>query len=152
MIPRRQQIYIGGLESSNSGSQPSKTSGGNTNTQVNSEERLRVQELISRHTKSLKSSRKAQSKPKDNEEADFVGPAQPEEDEPLSSRSRDGNRSRSSKSRKALIHKPQDSAKRMKKEKLKQQLGNELVDQVQKRQSKPAAATDGRGGLRSFIS
>lgn len=44
-----------------------------------------------------------------------------------------------------------ESSKRMRKEKMKGQLGTELADQVHRRLAKPAGAADGRGGLGSFM-
>lgn len=120
VIPQRHQVYGGGLG----------TAGAHTTDQGPQT----VQGLIARHTKSLKSSRKTDRKPKYEELADGAGADAGENERPLSGRSRASRRSRSRQSQQALIQKMRESmresSKRMRKDKMKKDLGGELADQM----------------------
>jgi len=169
VISRRQQVhhqvYVGGFENGDSSflpsrsSKPSKTSGGNV--QLNSDDQERVQGIIARHTKSLRSKGNKSSKKMDviNEESDAEVPVLAHEDRYRSSRSREPDR-RSRYSQKSMMSKLRESAKKLHKEttrnKVKEQKREDVPKQQRQREQKPVAdnkqSNAGRGGLRSFIS
>jgi len=143
VISRRQQVhhqvYVGGFENSDSSFlpsrsfKPSKTSGGNV--QLNSDDQERVQGIIARHTKSLRSKGKKSSKKMDviNEESDAEVPVLAHEDRYRSSHSREPDR-RARYSQKSMMSKLRESAKKLHKETTRNKAKEQTRDDVPKQQ------------------